>query len=266
MIGVSSEWKCAGKGLLGIVAVLAALGCREEGIGGPVDCSTPQPRADGGQRILFIGNSLTYTNHLPLMVRALADSAGAPPPQVDEVALPNYSLTDHLGEGTAARLVRSECWDYVVLQQGPSSLGESRAQLLDAVRRFNPIIREQGAVPAMFSVWPSADRFGDFPRAIESYQRAAESVDGVMLPAATAWLEAWERSPELDLYSDGLHPSRQGSYVAALVIVGRLYGVDPRTLPAGLSIHADGREVEMRFQPAVAEVLREAAHAALTVP
>jgi hypothetical protein len=246
--------------------VLVALGCREEGIGGPVDCPVPQPRADGGQRILFIGNSLTYTNNLPLMVRALADSAGAPPPQVDESTLPNFSLTDHLSEGTAARLIHSECWDYVVLQQGPSSLGDSRTQLLDAVRRFARVIREQGAVPAMFSVWPSADRFADFPRAIESYRMAAESVDGVMLPAATAWLEAWERDPELDLYSDGLHPSRQGSYVAALVIVGRLYGVDPRSLPPGLSIRADGREVEMRFQPAVADVLREAAHEALALP
>ena len=45
----------------------------------------------------------------------------------------------------------------------------------------------------------------------------AEQVDGLLLPAG----------PELALYdADGFHPSMRGSYLAALVVVGQLAGVD----------------------------------------
>jgi hypothetical protein len=262
MMGISWERWRAGIGLLAGAALLAMLGCRE-GVAGPVDCSTPQPRADGAKRILFVGNSLTYFNQLPDMVRALVDSAGAPPPVVEQAAYPNYALADHWGDGRTHEAVRSACWEYVVLQQGPSSQGDSRVELLGAVRLFAPLIREQGGVPALFSAWPADARRADFARAVESYALAAEAAEGVMLPVASAWLEAWERDPDLQLYADALHPNMQGSYLAALVIVGRLYDVDPRTLPAGLSVRIAARNVAVRMDAATADLLRAAAHDAL---
>lgn len=248
-------------GLAG-AAVLGLLACRGGGGTGAVSCD---PDPDGPLHILFIGNSLTYTNGLPYMLRSLADSAGEPPPVVDDVALPDFGLQEHWEEGSAERAIRGGCWDYVVLQQGPSSLPESRMLLLDYAGRFNQIIREQDARPALLSVWPSKTRQGDFERAIESYALAAEAVDGVMLPAATAWLEAWGREPGLELYRDNLHPTPAGSYLAALVMVGRLYGHAPATLPAGVSVRAPGwgSAQEVRFDAATAAVLRQAAQAAL---
>lgn len=242
-------------------AVLAMLACRDGGTG----AAACDPDPDGPLRILFIGNSLTYSNGLPYMMRSLADSAGEPPPVVDDVALPDYGLQEHWNDGTAARAIRGGCWDYVVLQQGPSSLPESRVILLDYAARFSEIIRERGGTPALLSAWPARTRRADFDRAIESYALAAEAVDGVMLPAATSWLQAWALEPGLELYRDNLHPTAEGTYLAALVMVGRLYGHAPATLPAGVSVRAPGWNgaQEVRLDAATAAVLRQAAQAAL---
>jgi hypothetical protein len=239
-------------------AVMAMLACRG-GETGPVSCD-----GDSGapMRILFIGNSLTYTNDLPYVVRALADSIGEPP-VVEQVALPDYSLQDHWNDGRAARAIRGGCWNYVVMQQGPSSLGESRALLLEYAARFDAIVREQGGRSALFSVWPAESRRADFDRAVESYALAAEQVNGVMLPAATAWLRAWERDPGLDLYADGLHPTPAGSYLAALVIAARLSGHAPTQMPAAFTVRAPHASQTMRFDAATAATLRAAAQAAL---
>lgn len=240
------------------MAMIGMLACR--GGTGPVACD-----GDSGapMRILFIGNSLTYSNGLPYMVQALADSAGEASPVVREVALPDFSLEDHWNDGRAARAIHGGCWNYVVLQQGPSSLPESRALLLEYAARFDALVREQGGRSALFSVWPAAARRADFTRSIETYALAADQVNGVMLPAATAWLEAWERQPGLDLYQDGLHPSPAGSYLAALVIAARLYGRAPAEMPAGFAVRAPGVSQTFRFDAGTAGTLKAAAQAAL---
>lgn len=242
------------------MAMVAMLACR--GATGPVACDGDD--AGGPMRILFIGNSLTYSHRLPHMLRALAEGAGEARPVVEEVALPDFSLEDHWNDGRAARAIRGGCWDYVVLQQGPSSLPDSRALLVEYAARFDAIVREQGGRSALFSVWPAHSRRGDFDRAIESYALAAAEVNGVMLPAATAWLEAWERDPELELYQDDLHPTRTGTYLAALVIASRLYGRAPAEFPAEFSVPAPGwTGPAVPIDPAVAATLRAAAQAAL---
>ena len=240
---------------MGCSSATAAVGCAEA------------DRESGARRILFIGNSLTYSNGLPYMFAALADSAGEAAPVVEQVALPDFGLEQHWEDGQAARAIRSRCWDVVVLQQGPSSLAESRALLLDYAGRYAEIIRAQGGRPALFSVWPSASRQRDFERAIESYALAADAVDGTLLPAATAWLQAWERDPGLALYSDGLHPTPQGTYLAAAVMVGRLYGRSPLELPARLEYRVTGAGGTQRLtlDAATARTLREAAQAALAL-
>jgi hypothetical protein len=153
----------------------------------------------------------------------------------------------------------------VVLQQGPSSQAASRVLLLDYAARFDARVREQGGRSALFSVWPAASRRGDFDRAIESYALAAQAVDGILLPAATAWLKGWERDPGLDLYQDDLHPTLNGSYLAALVITARLYGLAPAQLPDTFTLQAPGwsSALTIRIDPATAATLKAAAQAAL---
>jgi hypothetical protein len=175
-------------------------------------------------RVLFIGNSLTFTNDIPAIVQALAESAGKQRLNFKTIAYPDFSLEDHWNQGDARKAIAEGKWDVVVLQQGPSALAESRKLLIDYARRFADEIRRAKAKPALYMVWPSRARFNDFNRVIESYAEAAQSVDGMLFPVGEAWQIAWAYQPELALYSpDNFHPSVAGSYLAAMVIYQQLY-------------------------------------------
>jgi hypothetical protein len=173
-------------------------------------------------RILFIGNSLTYTNDLPSMVCALAHAAGRNA-VCESVTKPGYSLEDHWNERDARRAV-ARGWDIVVLQQGPSALDESRVLLVEYAKRFEREIRQAGARPALYMVWPSEARRRDFDGVSRSYTAAARAVNGQLLPVGDAWREAWAIDASLAFYSDdGLHPSPLGSALAAIVTFEQLF-------------------------------------------
>lgn len=202
----------------------ALLGC-----GSSAGPAVPPPSDGPSLRVLFVGNSLTYTNDLPDLVAGIATAAGEERRLVHRtVAFPNVSLSDHWARGEASRAIETGEWDVVVLQQGPSSLPESRAHLIEWSERFAERIHPTGARPALLMVWPSAARAGAFDAVRESYAAAAEAVDGLFLPAGEAWRGAWSRDPDLALYGpDGFHPSLLGSVVAALVVFEGVYGHAP---------------------------------------
>lgn len=213
-----------------------------------------------GRGVLFVGNSLTYSNQLPEMVRALALASGDTL-RIGMVAYPDWSLEDHWNGGDSRSAIQRGDWEVVVLQQGPSSLPESRTLLIEYTRRLAGEIRAVGGTPALYAVWPSISRFGDFDRASESYRLAADEVDGMLLPAGEAWRAAWRTDPDLQLYGpDGLHPSVEGTYAAALVIYARILNRSPVGAPSDFTLR-NGDVVHIN--PAVAPALQQAAAAAI---
>jgi hypothetical protein len=236
------------------LCVFAATGCSEN------DATGPQPGA--AARVLFIGNSYTYQMDIPGIVQALGDAIGDSI-LVETVSAPNVALIDHWNDGAAVAAIRRGGWDWVVLQQGPSSVEVNRDTLRLATGLFAAEIKKIGARPALFSAWPQAVRQQDFPRAIESYRLAAEDVDGVLLPVASAWLAAWQRLPSVELYSDGLHPSLEGAYLSALVIYSALRDKSPRLLPLDAELRTGAR---LALVPETAAALKDAAAAVLGYP
>ena len=111
--------------------------------------SGPAPVEDPELRILFIGNSMTYANDLPSLVRELGRSEPSRQVTVSSVAYGNFSLVDHWERGDAQRAIASGPWDFVVLQQGPSALPDSRALLVEYAGKFAEEIRRVGAQPAI---------------------------------------------------------------------------------------------------------------------
>ena len=230
------------------------------GIASLIACSSAPsaaPQVVGeGIRIFFVGNSLTYVNDVPGIVQALADSAGDERFAIASLALPNYALIDHWTDGSAQREIANGGWAWVVLQQGWTPPGVYRDTLRLATRNFAAEIAKVGARTALYQTWPPADRPGEFVGSIESYELAAADVGGVLFPVARAWLAAWERDPSLVLYSDGLHASVAGSYLAALVMYARILGRTPVGLPSAIRTRSG---VTMRVDPAVARILQDAA-------
>ncbi|MDP9120165.1 MAG: hypothetical protein M3O15_02170 [Acidobacteriota bacterium] len=217
---------------------------------------TPKPAPGKELRVLFIGNSLTYANDLPHLVQALAKAAGEKL-YIESITSGGVALDDHWNDGESLKTIARQAWDVVVLQQGPSSLPESREHLRKWTRQFAAPIRKAGARPALYMVWPDKGRMAYFDAVRESYSSAAEDVGGIFLPAGEVWRAAWRRDPQAPLYGlDDFHPSVAGSYAAALSIYGMLYRRAPQGLPARLKL-ANGQTVEL--PQALAKLLQDAA-------
>lgn len=210
-----------------------------------------------GTRVLFIGNSLTYSNDLPGTLRDIAFLAGDTL-SVASVAVANTALIDHAyGQTDALAAVRGRRWDHVVLQQGPTSLRLCRDTLVLSARLFDAPVRASGAAPALMMTWPPSDRLAYFDAVRDSYRAAARAVNGDFYPVGEAWREAWRRDASLPLYSDdGYHPAPLGTLLAALVIYEHVTGHDARDLPARLPVA--GRTVDV--PEATIRLLQETAH------
>jgi hypothetical protein len=235
---------------LGLALSLAGLSCGSDG---------PVVPDDGVLDVLFIGNSLTYVNDLPGILKTMIVTAGQHEPHIESLTIGGAGLEDHWALDETHRVIAGRAWDVVILQQGPSAT-EGRPSLLQYTALFAEEIRQVGGRPALYMVWPASDRLFDFDGVSESYRMAADEVDGLLFPVGDAWQAAWARDSTIQLYGpDGFHPSLAATYLAALVMFQGLTNISPVGLPAVLQSESS---VRIELAPAVAVVLQAAAEEA----
>ena len=102
-----------------LIALLAAVGAATSCLSATGPTTTSY--GSGGQRILFVGNSLTGANDMPFFFVALAESAKVSPrPAVQVDWQPDFALIDHWNVGFVQPLITDSKFSVVVLQQGAS--------------------------------------------------------------------------------------------------------------------------------------------------
>ncbi|MEO8201678.1 MAG: hypothetical protein ABI679_14210 [Gemmatimonadota bacterium] len=233
-----------------LFVAIGLAGCLTSGSG--PDRASPQQ-----YRVLFIGNSLTYFNNLPGTLSQLASSAGDSLVAIS-VARPNFAVIDHAnGQSNAVEVIRSGHWDFVILQQGPTSEAIGRDTLVLATLKLDPDIRAAGGRSAQMMTWPASDRPQDFDAVLLSSQKAANAVAGLLLPVGEAWRAAWAADSKLPLYGpDGFHPAPLGTWLAALVIYEGLTGHDARTLSPTVVVNG----IPVEFPVSTVRLVQSAAH------
>jgi lysophospholipase L1-like esterase len=204
-----------------------------------------------GQRVLFVGNSLTYYHNMPGMVGRLAAADPGPKPLI----VVSYTrgaahLSDFAGDGGLGRLLHEVRWDDVVLQEQsmiPSLPPAERAQQMDpAARRLSSLINAAGARTLLFMTagYEHGNGSGDSYQAMQlrlaqGYAAVGSEIGADVVPVGAAWEQAHLRQPDLGLWSwDGTHPSTAGSYLDACVFYAALTGRSPVGNPytAGLDL------------------------------
>jgi hypothetical protein len=170
-----------------------------------------------------VGNSLTYTNNLPLLVATVGAKYNIPL-EAEMLALPNFSLEDHWLQGKLQKLITSGRFDIVVVQQGPSSQADGREMLLNYGSKLKRLCEKNDVVLAFFMVWPPRDHMERFEGVINNYTEAALKTQAVLCPVGLAWKACLETKASCDYYDrDGFHPSLTGSQVAAEIIFQSLF-------------------------------------------
>src|SRR5688500_6515281 len=210
------------------------------------------------KRVLFIGNSYTYFNNLPDILRGLAAVTSVGEVDVRLVASGGWRLKEHWEKGDARRLLREHPWDHVVLQD-QSTLGVNHyvegvphVSTDEAFRPYAKLwaeeIRRTGAVPVFYVTWARKATPEDQAALNYAYITAARAFHGLVAPVGEAWKSTREHHPSLELFqNDGSHPSSAGSYLAACTLFAALFDGSPIGLPArviGSQVNLDTERVE----------------------
>ncbi len=168
--------------------------------------------------ILFVGNSLTIYNNLPELVKEKAKEEGVEL-QTVTLAQGGYAIGDHWADGEVQELIKSQEFDYVIIQQGPSSQQDGYDMLVNDGKLYKDICEENGAQLAYFMVWPSRAYYHTFPGVIANYTAGANANNAILCPVGQVWKDYFDSTGDYTYYGpDQFHPSLKGSRVAADVI------------------------------------------------
>lgn len=191
------------------------------------------------ERVLFVGNSLTYFNDMPLIFEGIANEKG------HDVSVHSYTvggtgLAEHLAAGEVIRVIQSERWDKMVLQPGS---GESAGMTLSTdavarvVRQLADILHEGSPEAKVYlyeisnGITPGDGR-GDYQTYLYSQHRILDTVRRIarlagvpFAPAGECFREHYAEHHDLMLHPafNEIHPNLAGSYLVACAIFETLY-------------------------------------------
>jgi len=196
---------------------------------------------DDSLKILFIGNSYTYVNNLPDVFYVLLPDSIKQNAIIEMYTKPGTTLHQHWEKGEALNKIKSNNWDYVVLQE-QSTLGFEAINTVPSIREpdffykyaglFIQEIERINAKPLLFLTW-GRKNYADQQRDLnKAYINLSERLNVKLIPVGIVWQEVKTNHTNIELYlDDGSHPSPEGTYLVALVFYHSLFGDFSSDLP-----------------------------------
>ena len=213
--------------------------------------------ADNGKevKILFIGNSLTSANNLPGVVADIAKSHGYTV-TYDSYTPGGARLIRHSSDARVLQKIEETSWDFVVFQEQSQYPGFSEKQLARDVfpyaESLSLAVKESSDKSTVVFYMTMARKNGD-PQNVNNipelgtyegmqervnscYLEMGKSNDALVAPVGEVCMAVREEKPDLDLYSDNVHPNKTGTYLAACVFYTTFFNKTSvgSSVPAGV--------------------------------
>ena len=195
------------------------------------------------KEVLFIGNSYTYVNDLPNLVKQIALSFGDT--LIHDSSTPGgANFNGHSSSAQTLAKINQQQWDYVVLQAQSQEPSFSPSQVANDTYPYAEILvdsiheNSNCTEPLFFMTW--GRKYGDqqncqnYPpictyqgmqqRLRESYLEMAFVDSASCAPVGMAWKKSIAIDSAINLYSsDNSHPSIYGSYLAACTFYASIF-------------------------------------------
>ncbi len=198
-------------------------------------------------KVLFLGNSYTQYNNLPLLLSNIALSSGDT--VITDANTPGgHTFMGHSTNSVSLGKINSQKWDYAVLQeqsQLPSfpdadveELVYPYATALDSLIHANHACtqtvfymtwgRKNGDAQNC-PTWPPVCTYAGMDSLLAlRYSKMAEDNKALLSPVGAVWKYLRANNPSIELYNaDESHPSLAGSYAAACCFYTILLKKDP---------------------------------------
>jgi hypothetical protein len=202
-----------------------------------------QPSGTPPRKVLFIGNSLTYSQegiytHFQKMGEADTPRLTI---QADKAVVGGQYFKTLFDRFPEPRQAIARGYDVVVLQEDlpETTVADFRAY----APKFVGEIRKTGARPVLLMAW-AYKRLGwiSMAQIAQAHRDAAKELGVDVAPVGLAWERAAKERPDLDLFNeDREHPSIYGTYLATAVVYTTVYGRNPSNIayaPRGVSADA----------------------------
>lgn len=188
-----------------------------------------------GQSVLFIGNSLIYTNDLPKSFEAyVAQAYPDVKLETKSVTKPGWTLAQHKADGIALDALRARHWTHVVIQGGYNSSAGGTidgrkffvrpTSFLEATDFFAQQAKARNGVPVLFGGWGGGKkRYNE-----QAYELAASQTKSVLAPVGSVSERLRSASAVKLIGADGIHPTKQGTVLAAMVLAKTMFGEPTR--------------------------------------
>jgi PKD repeat protein len=206
------------------------------------------------KKVLFLGNSYTSVNNLPLLISQVASSAGDS--LIYDYHTPGgYKLANHDADTFTYNKLNQGNWDKVVLQEQSqiTSFANYNLAIIDLFNNRIKSVNPCSETVLLFMTW--GRKFGDaqncatiphvctydgMDSAINyTYTKAADSFKTELSPVGAVWHYLINNNSNINLYSaDNSHPSLAGSYAAACTFYASIFAQDPTLITYDATLNA----------------------------
>jgi hypothetical protein len=187
-------------------------------------------------KVLFIGNSITYFNDMPLLFESMAEDQGHSV-DISMYAPGGTGFVHHYIDPNVHSLLNSTVWDIVVLQPGsgesagasyPVSTTIQRGQIiLDSIYAHSPCAKVYlYQIPyGVVSASDYANYFSVQDIIIGNLHQMADALEVQLIPAGAAARTYYTNSPNIFLHNtyNDIHPSLAGSFLTAATAYSSIF-------------------------------------------
>lgn len=202
------------------------------------------------KKVLFIGNSQTFVNDVPNLVKQMASSVGDILDYEDST-FGSYSLDQHANNTQTMDKIKKGGWEYVVIQgsSGTPSLSEDYVaanvypnyrRINDSIKKYNPCAKTviyqtwgyKNGFPSQCASWPAVCTYEGMDDLLQTrFKTISEDIHAAISPVGKVWRRFRELQPTTNLYhADQYHASLHGSYLSAMTFYSLLFEKSPENI------------------------------------
>ncbi len=185
--------------------------------------SSSDPKA---KRVLFIGNSLTYTFDAPEQFSKIIKLAR--PNQTFSAFSatgPNFTLAEHLSDRNTMSLLTKSKWDYIVLQEGTRAIYGDYQEAKESLEEFKTIAEQQRAKLILIKIPGDKNSAADKSRIANFFDKIDAELKLKTLPIGDFVFFCQNNQPQLKLYdTDNHHPGPDGALLYACLVAREIAG------------------------------------------
>jgi len=173
-------------------------------------------------KVLFVGNSFSFYYNLPQVVSSMSEFSDLMYIQTKNSLVSGATLQDHINQNKNSKtieILNSEQFDYVAINHHSLATFNELDEFLRTSKRFIDIVKSKKATPLFIETWAYKSDSSMIKNIAEKYLLMSEKYNVDIIPCGQLFSQVIKDFPDINLFEDEKHPSKNGTYLNGLAFV-----------------------------------------------